>query len=214
MITASMLYNLVQCPKRMALDLFGDHSIRDEISPFVQLLWEQGAAYEQKVMASGSHGALDLSSFEGDEKERLTHEAMLRGEPLIYAGRISADDLVGIPDLLRRTGAGYVPIDIKSGAAEEGGGEDSDGKPKLPYAVQLCLYVDVLERLGLSAGRIAYIYDVHGEEVLYDLNTPRGPRVPLTLWQEYQERLAEGRAIVGSSGLCRGALSSKCKQCH
>ena len=53
MITASMLYNLVQCPKRMALDLFGDHSIRDEISPFVQLLWEQGAAYEQKVMALG-----------------------------------------------------------------------------------------------------------------------------------------------------------------
>ena len=69
-ISASMLYNLVQCPKRVALDLFGDPSIRDEVSAFVQLLWEQGAAYEQKVMASGALQALDLSAFEGPEKDR------------------------------------------------------------------------------------------------------------------------------------------------
>lgn len=213
-ISASMLYNLVQCPKRVALDLFGDPSIRDEISPFVQLLWEQGAAWEQKVMASGSHQALDLSGYEGNEKERLTLEAMDCGEPLIYGGRISADDLIGIPDLLRKAASGYIPIDIKSGAGEEGGGEDSDGKPKLPYAVQLCLYVDILERLGRSSGRTGYIYDVRGDEVLYELEAARGPRAPLTLWQEYQERLAEARTIVASGGLCRGALSSKCKQCH
>lgn len=88
LISASMLYNLVQCPKRVALDLFGDPSIRDEVSPFVQLLWEQGAAYEQKVMASGAQVALDLSGCEGEEKERLTLKAMERGEPLIYGGRI------------------------------------------------------------------------------------------------------------------------------
>ena len=153
-ITASMLYNLVQCPKRVALDLYGDVSIRDKVSPFVQMLWERGAAYEQEVMASGNLPALDLSDYEGDEKERLTLEAMRRGEPLIYGGRISADDLLGIPDLLRRSGQGYVPVEIKSGGAEEGGGDDNDGKPKLHYAVQLALYVDVLERLGLSAGRL------------------------------------------------------------
>ena len=213
-ISASMLYNLVQCPKRVALDLFGDPSIRDEVSAFVQLLWEQGAAYEQKVMASGAHQALDLSAFEGHEKERLTFEAMARGEPLIYAGRISADDLAGIPDLLRKVVGGYVPVDIKSGAGKEGGGEDDDGKPKLPYAVQLCLYVDVLERLGLSAGRQAWIYDVRGEEVLYDLDAPRGLRGKLTIWEEYQDRLTEARRIVASGGLCRGALSAKCKECH
>lgn len=213
-ISASMLYNLVQCPKRVALDLFGEPSLRDEVSPFIQLLWEQGAAYEQKVMASGSHAALDLSEYEGEAKERLTLEAMGRGVPLIYSGRISADDLVGIPDLLRKVTGGYVPIDIKSGAGEEGVSDDSEGKPKLHYAVQLCLYVDILERLGRSPGRIAYIYDVRGSEVLYDLSSARGPRVPQTLWQEYQERLDEARLIVASGGLCRGALSSKCKLCQ
>jgi hypothetical protein len=38
-----------------------------------------------------------------------------------------------------------VPGDIKSGAGEEGGGDDGDGRPKLHYAVQLALYVDILE---------------------------------------------------------------------
>lgn len=208
-----MLYNLVQCPKRVAMDLYADPSLRDEVSPFVQLLWEQGAAYEQEVMTSGHHEALDLSSYDGEEKERRTLEAMQSGVPLIYSGRISADDLVGIPDLLRKVVGGYIPIDIKSGAGEEGG-DEGQGKLKLPYAVQLCLYVDILQRLGRSPGRTAYIYDVRGEEVLYNLDAPRGPKVPLTLWEEYQERLAEVRSIILTRGQCRGALSSKCKQCH
>lgn len=76
-------------------------------------------------------------TLKADEKERLTLEAMLRGDALIYGGRISADDLIGIPDLLRKEVGGYIPGDIKSGAGEEAGGEDGDGKPKLHYAVQL-----------------------------------------------------------------------------
>ena len=41
-ITGSLLYNLVSCPRRVFLDLFGDKNLRDPISPFVQLLWERG----------------------------------------------------------------------------------------------------------------------------------------------------------------------------
>ncbi len=85
-----------------------------------------------------------------DEKERLTLDAMRRGEPLIYGGRISADGLLGIPDLLRREGSGYVPMDIKSGRGKEAGPEssDGDGKPKAHYAVQLPLHVDVRSAWG------------------------------------------------------------------
>ena len=43
---------------------------------------------------------------------------MQRGEPLIYSARITADDLLGDPDLLRREGDGYVAGDIKSGSGE------------------------------------------------------------------------------------------------
>src|SRR5665213_2529830 len=219
-ITASMLYDLVQCPKRVEHDLFTDPGLRDEVSPFVQMLWQRGTLYESEVMKGGGIVALDLSQFEGAEKERQTIEAMKRGEPLIYNGRISASDLLGIPDLLRRQGNGYIPIDIKSGRGKEGGGDDSDsddgdeGKPKLHYAVQLALYVDVLERLGMSGGRHGIILDVRGREVLYDLGSTRGPKIVATLWDEYQDRLRIARSIVDRSRALKGALASSCKLCH
>lgn len=181
-ITASLLYNLVQCPKRVERDLFGDPAESDEVSPFVAMLWQRGAFYEASVLASGQSAVLDLSKVEDAvEKERLTLEAMQRREPLIYAGRIRAGDLVGIPDLLRLENGAYVPMDIKSGRAEEGGEDDHDCKPKLHYAVQLALYVDVLEQLGFSAGRYGFILDVRGREVRYDLTGKRGPNTRLTL---------------------------------
>ena len=149
-ITASMLYDLVNCPHRVSMDLFADPKLRDEVSPFVQLLWDRGFAHEQAVMASVGVPFLDLSTFAGDEKEKQTLAAMDRGEPLIYGGRIQAGDLLGIPDLLRKEEGGYVAGDIKSGSGEEGGGEDEEGKPKKTYAVQLGLYTQILEQLGLS----------------------------------------------------------------
>ena len=120
-ITASTLYNLVQCPKRVERDWFGDPRERDPISPFIAMLWERGTLYEQSVIASGELEFLDLSGAHEDDQERLTIEAMQRGEPLIYSGRIVAGDLVGIPDLLRRHGTRYLPVDIISGRGEGNG---------------------------------------------------------------------------------------------
>ena len=137
-ITASVLYNLVACPHRVTMDLYGDPAERDAISPFVRLLWDRGAAHEERVITSLAVPFLDLSMYGGDEKERRTTEAMARGEPLIYSGRIRADDLLGEPDLLRHEGSAYVAGDIKSGAAEEG--TEDLSTPKVHYAVQIALY--------------------------------------------------------------------------
>lgn len=123
-ITATMLYDLVHCPHRVTMDLFGDPAERDEVSPFVQLLWERGSLFEKEVIEGIEVPYVDLSQYAGEEKERLTLAAMERGEPLIYGGRISAGDLLGDPDLLRLEGDGYVAGDIKSGAGEESTGDD------------------------------------------------------------------------------------------
>lgn len=213
-ITAAMLYDLVQCPHRVTMDAFGDPAERDDVSPFVQLLWERGQLFEKEVIGHLDQPFLDLSRYAGDEKERRTLEAMERGEPLIYGGRIQAGNLLGDPDLLRREGHGYVAGDIKSGAGEEGGGEDEEGKPKKHYAVQLGLYTDILEQLGRSAGRRAFVWDVHGEEVIYDFAVLHGVRNPRTLWQDYQEALAEARAIVSRAVETLPSYSSgTCKNC-
>jgi len=209
-----MLYNLVQCPERVALDLFGDSSAMEPVSNFVELLWEKGQLFERETIRALSIPFTDLKASPDEERERLTSEAMARGEPLIYGGRIVVDDLTGEPDLLRKQSVGYVAGDIKSGAAEEGGTDETDGKPKKHYAVQLAFYTDILERLGLSGGRTPFVWDVHGREVLYDLDAPQGIRNPTTLWATYEESLAAARAIASKSAATLPALASICKLCR
>src|SRR6266511_3978713 len=213
-ITASILYDLMRCPHRVALDAFGDPALRDEANPFVRLLWERGTLYEREVIAKLKEPFLDLSGIEAREKEQQTLQAIARAEPLIYGGRLSADDLLGMPDLLRKVQGGYVPGDIKAAAAEEGAGEDSDGRPKLHYAIQLALYVDLLERHGASAGRRGFIWDIDGEEVPYDLTQPQNSTSTDTLWDEYQSALAGARAILARHTIPQAAYASVCKLCH
>ncbi|MFV1976825.1 MAG: TM0106 family RecB-like putative nuclease [Candidatus Scalindua sp.] len=213
-IAASMLYNLVQCPNRVTLDLFGDFKDRDPISPFVQLLWDRGNAFEKEVIEGLETPFTDLSGFYGEEKERLTREAMERGDDLIYSGRITADDLIGEPDILRRHDNSYIAGDIKSGAGEEGANKDTDGKPKKHYAVQLALYTDILERLGLSGGRNPFVWDIHCEEVEYNLDAPQGVRNKDSLWDLYENCLEDARAIISKSELTLPALGANCKLCH
>jgi hypothetical protein len=156
-VTAAVLYDLVQCAQRVALDAFGNAADRDAINPFVRLLWERGTLFERETIARLQLPFLDLSKLEDADCEHLTLKAMARGEPLIYGGRIRADDLLGKPDLLRKETGGYVPGDIKSGRGKDGGNDEHDGKPKLHYAVQVALYVDILERLNRSAGRRGFV---------------------------------------------------------
>jgi predicted RecB family nuclease len=213
-ITASMLYDLVQCSQRLALDIFEDPSRRDPVNPFVQLLWEKGHAFERETVEGINIPFTDLQYFSGAEKERLTLDAMRRGDGLIYGGRISADDLLGDPDLLRQQGNGYVAGDIKSGAGEEGATEETDGKPKKHYAVQLALYTDILERLGMCGGRAPFIWDVNGAEVVYELDELQGIRNPTTLWNIYKSNLEEARRIAGRLIEPLPALAGICKLCH
>lgn len=209
-----MLYDLVQCPHRVTLDLSGDPGKRDAVNPFVELLWEKGHAFERETIARLEIPFLDLRPLPDIEREARTLAAMDAGEALIYGGRIRADDLLGEPDLLRRDGAGYAAGDIKSGAGVEGENEESDGKPKRHYAVQLALYTDILERLGRSAGRRAFVWDIHGEEVTYDLLAAQGPRTPRSLWQEYETCLETARGIVQGREATLPAMASICKLCH
>ena len=211
-ITASMLYDLIVCPHRVLMDTFTDPARRDPPSPFMQLLWEKGALYETDVIANLEVPFTYLSAYDNEERERRTEDAMRRGVELIYAGRIRADGLLGDPDLLRREGSVYIAGDIKSGAGTEG--PEDLSKPKKHYAVQLALYTDILERLGFSAGRRGFIWDIHGKEVAYDFTLPQGPRTPRTLWQEYSQALSQAQAIVNGEHKTLPAFASACRDCH
>jgi predicted RecB family nuclease len=176
----------------------------------VRLLWDRGTLFERETIAKLNQPFTDLSKASDTDRERLTLAAMARGDNLIYGGRIGTDDLLGVPDLLRKEPGGYMPGDIKSGRGEEGGGDESDGRPKPHYAVQLALYVDILERLKLSAGRRAFVWDIQGDEVVYDFSTLDGE----TLWDDYQSALVDARAILARQVAPLPAYGSVCKLCH
>jgi len=208
-----MLYDLVQCPHRVTMDLFGDYSKRAEVSPFIQLLWEKGSLYEKKVINGLSLPFLDLSPYKELDKERRTLEAMNAGTPLIYSGRISSGDLLGEPDLLRKEGSAYIAGDIKSGSGEDG--DEDNRKLKKHYAVQLALYTDVLEKMGKSTERRAFVWDIHGEEVPYDFSMATSEKHLENLWDYYLSAQDKARHILAretetlpaySSGLCKNCV--------
>ena len=88
-ISPSDLYDYVQCPHRVTMDLVGDPASRDPVRPFVEFLWERGNAYEREVIArlARADSIVDLSMYSGEDRERRTLEAMRAGAGLIYSGR-------------------------------------------------------------------------------------------------------------------------------
>lgn len=209
-ITGSMLYDMTVCEHRVFQDLFSDPDLRDPVDPFVELLWKQGNEFEDRAVSEGPFEALNLRVQPRKIREALTLEAMDRGEQLIYGGRLSAEDLLGEPDLLRLENGGYVPMDIKWGSAFDG----SSGKPKPHYAAQLGLYVDILERLGRSSGRYGIIYDKNGDEIRYDFDAPKGPKTQTTLWDDYVNLVGFAREIVEGRANTTPAAASHCRNCH
>ena len=101
-ITGSKLYNLVACPHRVTMDLFGNPTEQDKVNPFVQLLWERGATTKEVISRIGEQ-YIDLSKYSAN-KIQLTLEAMDRGESLIYGGRIAVEDLLYSSELFTSLG--------------------------------------------------------------------------------------------------------------
>jgi len=196
------------------LDLFGDLDRRDPISSFVQMLWERGSAFEQETIEKLQIPFENLRVYSAEENEQFTLEAMKRGDSLIYCGRIRSGNFLGEPGLIRKNDSGYVAGDIKSGAGFEGMSEESGGKPKKHYAVQLGLYTDILDELGFSAGHSPFVWDIHEQEVIYDLESPIGKRDTTSLWEFYESCLEHVTLIVNQREKTLPALCSMCKLCH
>ena len=72
-----MLYDFVQCPHRVTMDLFADPAERDPVSPFVELLWEKGHAFEREVVEGLTIPFINLRPYSNEERERLTLKACL-----------------------------------------------------------------------------------------------------------------------------------------
>lgn len=216
-ITASKLYDYIQCPHKVWRDVYGPQVEKiQEANPFVELLWKKGVQHEEKII-SKIGDCLDLSK-EGnlDVRFKKTIEALQNKTPLIYQGVIRHDNMLGIPDLLKLLPDGtYMPIDIKSGAAYEGTDEETDeeGKPKKHYAVQLCLYNDILKKLGFASHDNGKIIDINCSEVEYELKSPKGPKGNETWWDEYEKIKLTTELLLENKIQNKPASAGICKLC-
>lgn len=211
MITASQLYDYIQCPHRVYLDVFGDPARRDEPNAFVQLLWDQGIDYEAQIVGTLGITA-DMSMVPFADRERETRLAIQRGEPLIYQGRLTSGDRMGAPDLLERRGDRYIAGDIKSGSGLEG--DDEDAKLKKHYAVQLGHYANILDLEGLGVGHEAFVIDRTGSRVPYLLDEPQGVRNTASWWNAYLDAETAVRRLLAQTNSTLPALSATCKLCQ
>ena len=211
-ITASKLYDYLQCPHLIWREIHGPQEERlKEVNPFIQMLWNRGIQHEERVIKEiGEFTDISRGSFE--ERFSKTIQAIEDNAPLIYQGVLYSENLFGIPDLLKRMPDGsYVPIDIKSGSGLDG--ENGKGKPKKHYAVQLCLYVELLQQLGLKNNRQGIVFDVHKNEVVYHLDELIGNGNGITCWEFYQETKAKAQSLLDNKVQNKPAMSGACKLC-
>lgn len=216
-ITASKLYNYIRCPHRVWRDIFGPQEEKiEEVNPFVELLWEKGVKHEENIVSELGY-YLNLQEGSIDERFQNTTEAMENRKSLIYQGALKHKNLLGIPDLLKKLPDDtYLPIDIKSGMGFEGANEEEgdEGKPKKHYAVQLCLYNDLLKKLGFANHDIGKIIDINGDEVEYDLIAPMRAGTKETWWDFYEKSKKHVDLLMKGKDKNKPAIGGTCKLCH
>jgi predicted RecB family nuclease len=214
-ITASRLYDYLQCPHRVWRDIYGPQNEKStEVNPFVKLLWDRGVQHEKDVIKGFE--VLDIATFPQDQRFDETMKAMEAEVPLLYQGVLIHGDNMGIPDLLRRNPDGsYTPVDIKSGAGREGV-DEKEGDPgslKEHYAAQLCHYTRLLQLLGFRTNDTAYILDISSTEVPYPLDNRVSKTDERTWWQFYDQTVREVEALMKGEDRNYPAISSTCGLC-
>jgi uncharacterized protein len=213
-ITPSLLLDHLRCVHKVWRDKYGPRNeFVDEANPFLKLLWDRGIQHEAEIIAGFGFDYVDCG--QGSEAERIaqTNDALAARAEYIYQGVLAHGNLFGIPDLLHFIGGEYVPIEIKSGSAAEGGDEMSDGKPKKEYGVQLALYADLLNRKGLNSSRRAFVIDITGDRIAYDLNAPMGARTPETMWELYLRVREDVESTLRDDLRTDPAMCGSCKDC-
>ncbi len=204
-ITPRSAYFAKSCPQRVQLDvLWPCEPLPD--APFLQKLVESGHEYEEETVAGlleGVEGVTVVEAEDPEAREWHTTRALADGARIVAGGRLPVDyeaHRVGEPDLLVRSGDGYLAVDVKShkileAAKEPGAGTalvseldepyveaavtDPDRIPRRNHLVkdllQLAHYRRLLECADLapSGPNLGGICGSEGVIVWYDLDEPQ-----------------------------------------
>jgi len=142
-IRATDFHQYIVCDRKVYLGHHGDPALRLPLTAHDQLIMQQGQAHETSVMETVLHVRPEYEVIDLPAGFRETLRLMREGAPVIAQGVLMHDDLVGIPDVLRRIEVpsalgdhAYEPVDIKLSTRQRDG-----------HALQVMAYIAMLEAI-------------------------------------------------------------------
>ncbi|MBU0722775.1 TM0106 family RecB-like putative nuclease [Patescibacteria group bacterium] len=230
-ITATDFYNYTKCKYRVYMDKNTDPQTGDQLSHFLQLLWQNGVIHEEKAIKYFkeqkdktfaevlTEDVMDEEALKQAAEQTYLH--MKKGVNFIYQGallRPGQDSLfeqtptfVGRPDILMRVKGesvfgdfAYVPVDIKTGSGLEENDWGAD-RPNQAYMAQMNFYAFLLEDVIQRPVREGYIFNARKQFIKYKLS-PHGDAL--------QNVLTKIKKMTsGFSEKCEPVISSGCGLC-
>jgi predicted RecB family nuclease len=216
-ISATDFYNYKKCKYLPYINKHGDESKKNEVSRFVQMLWDKGTQHEDKIVKEYVEKNKGKSFVEIDKKQKADTRSFLRtlqymkdGVDFIYQGVLMHDDCIGRPDLLQKvkikSNLGdwmYIPVDIKSGSGYEGDSFNGENM-KESYRLQLAFYDFLLNRIqGVSLGK-GVIVNINGEKLDDDLDIKN---------EKFLEIFEEIAAMNRGQSIYEPTIGGKCGLC-
>ena len=211
-ITAQDFYNYTKCKHRVYLDSNGNLDEKEEVSSFVEMLWEMGLQNEADYLQTlGDLSFENLETLSISVAANRTLELMQHGVALIYQGAIQAGPKIGRPDLLFKrddhsSNFGeyyYEAVDIKAGK----GWEEKNGKRtrfKSHYAFQVLFYREILNELQGYAPPMGSIINAEGQLETFTTEDFASP---------FSEAEKEVYQLVNGHDASEPILGSACHQC-
>lgn len=155
-ITGSDVYSYVVCHYKAYLEFFGDKSKRIPLSDFIKTKFKEGIDYEKEILKDKTYTEIIYNQLsEGIDK---TEKELKKKTELIYRGVLQYKNLIGKPDLLRKVGNHYEPVEIKLGKSL-----------KETYKFQVLFYALILQKIQGIMPENGYVILGNGKEVSFSI---------------------------------------------
>jgi len=196
-ITATHFYNLLRCPTKVYLDLFGKEKDRLKVSEFLQKKINDGIEHELAVISDMDF--VEVKEVDPIKAAKKTVELMKKGEAVIYQGVLIKDNLLGRPDLLVKVSGEsdlgdyhYMASDIKSGKYL-----------KEEYRMQVVFYSFLLQKIQGVLPVKGQIINANNEKLDFDIND---------LMQRFAEVYYKVQKTIDGEK-SSPVVSAQCKEC-
>ncbi len=167
-LTGTLFADYHICPRKAWYKLHGDKNQKSKDPPRLQELQKAGNDHEQKICQNHFPEGLEPEGERYEEMKEATLALMERESPMILQGVFTADDALGIPDLLESTGTS-----IRGKMQYRVGDIKYSEKVRSHHVLQISFYSMLLQATGYGKCEEGFVIDRFGRKIDIDLGLYR-----------------------------------------